>query len=163
MSFSSNESRPLRRSQSLPHLASREDSGVGLSGSGSCNGINNAGYMTPESSNHSSHLLHHHHQHLHHHHHHKHRELKIPYGTRLVADLRQLMTLRQHYYPEGGWGWLLTFIGLTIQCISHGLHMSSGILINEMTKMYGSVHVTAGDLIQFNLYFIERIFIINYH
>lgn len=27
--------------------------------------------------------------------------LQVPYNTRLVADLRQLMTLRQHYYPEG--------------------------------------------------------------
>lgn len=25
----------------------------------------------------------------------------MSYDTRLVADLRQLLTLRQHYYPEG--------------------------------------------------------------
>lgn len=38
------------------------------------------------------------------------------------------MTLRQHYYPEGEWGWLLVAIGFIIQCLSHGLHMSIGVL-----------------------------------
>jgi hypothetical protein len=28
-------------------------------------------------------------------------------GTRLVAaEVRQLLTLKQHYYPAGGWGWV---------------------------------------------------------
>ncbi|EDS28020.1 conserved hypothetical protein [Culex quinquefasciatus] len=106
MSFSSNDTmRPLalQRSQSLPQLNSREDSGVGLSGTGSCSGINNIGYESSAGSG-----GHHHRHHRHHHHRHYRNEVKIPYGTRLVADLRQLMTLRQHYYLEGGWGWLLT-------------------------------------------------------
>lgn len=135
MSFSSNDTmRPLamQRSQSLPHLNSREDSGVGLSGTGSCSGINNMGY---ESS--SQHKPHRHNRHYR-------NELKIPYGARLVADLRQLMTLRQHYYPEGGWGWLLTVIGFTIHCICHGLHLSAGVFMMEMAHVFRQQPTAAG-------------------
>ncbi|XP_065089111.1 monocarboxylate transporter 2-like isoform X3 [Ochlerotatus camptorhynchus] len=137
MSFSSNDTmRPLamQRSQSLPQLHSREDSGVGLSGSGSCSGINNMGYES--SGQHKPHRLHRHYR----------NELKIPYGARLVADLRQLMTLRQHYYPEGGWGWLLTVIGFTIHCICHGLHLSAGVFMMEMANVFRQQPIAAGWL-----------------
>ncbi|XP_038121307.1 uncharacterized protein LOC6038502 [Culex quinquefasciatus] len=141
MSFSSNDTmRPLalQRSQSLPQLNSREDSGVGLSGTGSCSGINNIGYESSAGSG-----GHHHRHHRHHHHRHYRNEVKIPYGTRLVADLRQLMTLRQHYYPEGGWGWLLTVIGFTIHCICHGLHLSAGVFMMEMAAIFRQQPVAA--------------------
>lgn len=51
------------------------------------------------------------------------------YNNRLVTDLRQLMTLHQHYYPEGGWGWIILFIATLVQCIAHGLHMAVGVLL----------------------------------
>lgn len=45
------------------------------------------------------------------------------------------MTLHQHYYPEGGWGWIILLIGALIQCISHGLHMAIGtMLVNVVTE-----------------------------
>lgn len=138
MSFSSNDTmRPLamQRSQSLPQLHSREDSGVGLSGSGSCSGINNMAYESSGS----------HRSHKHHRHYRNGNELKIPYGARLVADLRQLMTLRQHYYPEGGWGWLLTVIGFTIHCICHGLHLSAGVFMMEMASIFRQRPTAAGE------------------
>lgn len=133
----------LQRSQSLPHLISSQgDSGVGYSGS--CSDIEQIGGQSP-SSHHS------HHSHSHHHHHHGGGSggsaIKIPYEARLVAELKQLMTIRQHYYPEGGWGWLIMVIVLLVQCITHGLHTSIGILIVEMTKEYRQSHVNSGGFV----------------
>uniref|UniRef100_A0A182SEC1 Monocarboxylate transporter n=1 Tax=Anopheles maculatus TaxID=74869 RepID=A0A182SEC1_9DIPT len=139
MSFSSNDTmRPLalQRSHSLPHLTnSREDSGVALSASGSCSGLNNLGYGSDVGSSGR--------RHRHHHHHHRHHDLKIPYGARLVADLRQLITLKQHYYPEGGWGWLVTYIGILINCIAHGLQLSAGVFLLQTAHIFPHLTVAA--------------------
>uniref|UniRef100_A0A182QM13 Monocarboxylate transporter n=1 Tax=Anopheles farauti TaxID=69004 RepID=A0A182QM13_9DIPT len=147
MSFSSNDTlRPLalQRSHSLPHLTnSREDSGVALSASGSCSGLHNLGYGSDGSGTGSGRRLHHRH---HHHHHHRHHDLKIPYGARLVADLRQLITLKQHYYPEGGWGWLVTYIGIVVNCIAHGLQLSAGVfLLQTGTHIFPHLTVAAAS------------------
>lgn len=70
----------------------------------------------------------------------------MSYNTRLVADLRQLMTLRQHYYPEGGWGWLVLAIGFLVQAISHGLHMAIGVFITAVTREFRQNLLYAGEL-----------------
>lgn len=67
-------------------------------------------------------------------------------STRLVADLRQLMTLRQHYYPEGGWGWLVLAIGFLVQAISHGLHVAVGVLITAVSQEFHQNLLFAGEL-----------------
>lgn len=69
----------------------------------------------------------------------------MSYNTRLVADLRQLMTLRQHYYPEGGWGWLVLAIGFLVQGLSHGLHMAIGVLITAVTHEFRQNLLYAGN------------------
>lgn len=46
MSVSLMESKSLRKSQSMPHLLSRNDSGFGYSGAGSCNVLDQIGYNT---------------------------------------------------------------------------------------------------------------------
>lgn len=66
--------------------------------------------------------------------------MQAPYSARLVADLRQLMTLRQHYYPEGGWGWVLVVVCFLVQSISHGLHLGLGMLtLSIMTEFHQSL------------------------
>lgn len=55
----------------------------------------------------------------------------------LAADLRQLHTLKQHYYPEGGWGWVVLFAGMLVQMLSHGVHGSSGILLRQVADKFG--------------------------
>lgn len=57
--------------------------------------------------------------------------------SRLVAELRQLLTLKQHYYPEGGWGWVIVVCAVLVQCLSHGLHGAAGILYDETLKKFG--------------------------
>lgn len=123
----------LRRSLSLPHLDSRQDSGVGYSGGGSCNGIDQMIYYEEYQQHYHNpgNCLQH---------------PDIPFGNGLAADLRQLLTLRQHYYPEGGWGWVITTVGVFIQTISHGLQLSCGVLTYAIMRQYKENHVNAGKL-----------------
>lgn len=58
MSVASSESKQLRKSQSMPHISSRHDSGYGLSGGGSCSVLDQIGCQT----NFNQH--HHHQQHM---------------------------------------------------------------------------------------------------
>lgn len=46
-------------------------------------------------------------------------------GRQLVLDpydkkLKDLRSLKQHYYTEGGWGWVILLVTLTIHSLSHG-------------------------------------------
>lgn len=54
------------------------------------------------------------------------------------------MTLRQHYYPEGGWGWVLVVVGFLVQTISHGLHMSLGVFAIEVAREYNQEFIHCG-------------------
>lgn len=65
----------------------------------------------------------------------------------LLADLtiRQLLTLRQHYYPEGGWGWMILLVGLLVQILSHGTHGAVGVFLQQVEVRFGPhVHLQAG-------------------
>ncbi|KAL6264407.1 hypothetical protein P5V15_004516, partial [Pogonomyrmex californicus] len=66
-------------------------------------------------------------------------------SRQLVADLRQLLTLKQHYYPEGGWGWVVLLVGLLVQILSHGTHGAIGVFFQQVEIRFGShVHLQAG-------------------
>lgn len=54
------------------------------------------------------------------------------------------MTLRQHYYPEGGWGWVLVVVGFLVQTISHGLHMSLGVFAIEIAREFKQEFIHSG-------------------
>ncbi|XP_046490646.1 monocarboxylate transporter 10 isoform X1 [Neodiprion pinetum] len=58
-------------------------------------------------------------------------------SSRLVADLRQLLTLKQHYYPEGGWGWVILVVGVMVQILSHGIHGASGVILPQVANRFG--------------------------
>lgn len=148
---SSDRDSSLRRSLSVPHISSssRTDSGLGYSGS--CSDLDQ---LSQYQYGYVNHYHHHHHHHnpeslngtpTHHRHHNHHHRQEPKTNSRLVTDLRQLLTLRQHYYPEGGWGWLITAIGLIMQCIAHGLHMSAGVIIVEIMRTFRVSSIRAGD------------------
>lgn len=117
--------RLLQRSQSLPEIVpDNHDSGVGLSAaSGSCGDIDQIVEVKNTNAK---------------------RHKQVPYEARLVSELRQLMTLRQHYYPEGNYGWIIIVVGVAVQCICHGIHMSSGVFILEVSKMFSQKHIISG-------------------
>ena len=51
-------------------------------------------------------------------------------------ELKQA-TIRQHYYPEGGWGYIVVIVAFLVQVIAHGFQMSIGILILAIIKRWG--------------------------
>lgn len=47
-------------------------------------------------------------------------------------------TIRQHYYPEGGWGWVICACAFLIHCMTTGLQLSYGILYIEVLRQFGN-------------------------
>lgn len=45
-------------------------------------------------------------------------------------------TIMQHYYPEGGWGWVVLVMALLVHVISHGVHQATGVLILHLVKEF---------------------------
>jgi hypothetical protein len=48
--------------------------------------------------------------------------------------LKELRTLKQHYYPEGGWGWLITLITLLVQVISVGFPVGLSMFVLDLPQ-----------------------------
>ncbi len=43
-------------------------------------------------------------------------------------------TFRQHYYPEGGWGWVITLCCFVVNMFTTGMQLSYGVLQLEVAK-----------------------------
>ncbi|XP_040583560.1 monocarboxylate transporter 12 [Lepeophtheirus salmonis] len=52
-------------------------------------------------------------------------------------------TLRQHYYPEGGWGWVITFCCFLVELFTTGLQLSFSILYLEIIEYTGQEYTTS--------------------
>ncbi|KAF4521969.1 hypothetical protein B566_EDAN012518 [Ephemera danica] len=53
-----------------------------------------------------------------------------------------LLTLAQHYYPEGGWGWLVAACALLVQSLAHGLHQAAGKVLDGISsRLYSDAAV----------------------
>lgn len=96
-------------------------------------------------------------------HHHRHRngggDIEIDKASyaanKLVADIRQLLTLKQHYYPEGNWGWVIVFVSVLVQILTHGLQVGSGVLTQEIVNKFGKqIMLPAGMCVFTFLFFI---------
>ncbi|KAK8733172.1 hypothetical protein OTU49_006503 [Cherax quadricarinatus] len=46
-------------------------------------------------------------------------------------------TIRQHYYPEGGWGWLICACVFVVHVLTTGLQFSYGVLYTDMLNHLG--------------------------
>lgn len=45
-------------------------------------------------------------------------------------------TIKQHYYPEGGWGWVTLTTGTMALTLTHGLQTAVGIWIVEIARKH---------------------------
>lgn len=45
---------------------------------------------------------------------------------------------------EGNWGWIILIVGIAVQCITHGLHQSSGIIVVEIGLVYRQNQIITG-------------------
>merc|ERR1712223_1176910 len=48
-------------------------------------------------------------------------------------------TFRQHYYPEGGWGWVITFCCFLVNIFTTGLQLSFSVLYLEIIRVCGTI------------------------
>ncbi|VVC32202.1 Major facilitator superfamily,Major facilitator superfamily domain [Cinara cedri] len=60
-----------------------------------------------------------------------------------VVVKTEVPTLKQHYYPEGGWGWIVVAVSFAVHVLNQGLHMSSGVLLPIIVRNYP--HSTYGS------------------
>ena len=47
-------------------------------------------------------------------------------------------TIRQHYYPEGGWGYIVLLCASLVNILAHGLQLSFGVLLLAILRRWGS-------------------------
>ncbi|XP_011690729.1 PREDICTED: monocarboxylate transporter 8-like isoform X2 [Wasmannia auropunctata] len=56
-------------------------------------------------------------------------------------------TIRQHYYPENGWGWVIVVTGVMVQILATGIHGAAGAwLLVDGTKRYRQTLLNVGWL-----------------
>ncbi|XP_023236554.1 monocarboxylate transporter 12-like, partial [Centruroides sculpturatus] len=53
----------------------------------------------------------------------------------------KISTIRQHYYPEGGWGWIICLCSTLVQCIIGGLYFSYSFLLHQIIHQFNGVNV----------------------
>ena len=62
--------------------------------------------------------------------------------------LKDWRTLKQHYYPEGGWGWVIVLVAVLANIIAYGMQMSLAVLFinNSGRQHWDPVTVWLGSL-----------------
>lgn len=66
-----------------------------------------------------------------------------------VATFQQLVAARRllcrRYYPEGGWGWIVVFVSVLTNLLTHGLQLSFGIYLDFTTKRFHENWINVGN------------------
>lgn len=53
-------------------------------------------------------------------------------------------TIMQHYYPEGGWGWVIVGVATTVHILTHGLHTGYGAILGITVARYSQQATLVG-------------------
>ncbi|KZC04145.1 hypothetical protein WN55_02032 [Dufourea novaeangliae] len=57
-----------------------------------------------------------------------------------AINARKRITLKRHYYPEGGWGHVIVMVTILVQVVCHGLQLGYGVLLTpSIEKFRGNV------------------------
>lgn len=68
-----------------------------------------------------------------------------PLNEGVPLDARKLATLYRHYYPEGGWGWVVIVCSVLVHILTLGLQLSCSQLVGPAQRKFGQGPVnTAG-------------------
>ena len=54
-------------------------------------------------------------------------------------------TIRQHYYPEGGWGYIVLICASLVNILAHGLQLSFSVVIVAILRRWGGQSVTGAS------------------
>jgi len=60
-----------------------------------------------------------------------------------VAQVRRL--LWRHYYPEGGWGYMVVNCSVLVQILNHGLQLSYGVLLPYICQKFNAGIFETGE------------------
>lgn len=65
--------------------------------------------------------------------------------SHIYARYAARYTIRQHYYPENGWGWVIVVTGVMVQILATGIHGAAGAwLLLDGTKRYRQTLLNVG-------------------
>lgn len=60
----------------------------------------------------------------------------VPRAEHLPLDARKATTLRRHYYPEGGWGWVIVVCTVAVHVLNHGVQLSCTQMVLPGSKKF---------------------------
>jgi hypothetical protein len=67
-------------------------------------------------------------------------------GLSAFGDEKTIKRLKSHYYPEGGWGYLIALISCVVHMTNHGLQNSFSVFSVKIHDTFGTTQYSAGDL-----------------
>lgn len=56
------------------------------------------------------------------------------------AEQKIAATIRQHYYPEGGWGWVVCACVALVNFLTWGLQLNYGVMHAAVVQQFGDEH-----------------------
>lgn len=73
----------------------------------------------------------------------------------VTLDARKAATLYRHYYPEGGWGWVVLVCSVLVHVLTLGLQLSCSQLVVPANRKFQQTPVnTAGESFDYCLKYI---------
>lgn len=57
----------------------------------------------------------------------------------------KVTTLSRHYYPEGGWGWVVVCVSVCVHLLNHGLQLSWSMVVPECAHRFQASQTETGQ------------------
>ena len=64
-------------------------------------------------------------------------------------------TIRQHYYPEGGWGYVVLFCASLVNILAHGLQMSFSVILVAILARWRSQNIIGASKFTYLIHFAQ--------